>query len=461
MRRTLLVFALVGAAGVAAALAFSAYSTERKYQRLIAAGDAALAIQQPFQAFEAYSGAVALRPDAMLAHLKRGMAYKSRGELQNAVRDLRRAVALDPSAPRPLELLGDVNTELGRHERAVASYEQYLQLDDRSATVLYKLGLAHYRNGAPDQAIAPLERAVILDQRFAEAHYVLGLCLRDSGKLDEARDALEAATRLSPGLTAFREALANVYFALDQDRLAIDQLETLAALEPARPDRVVAVGLAQARTGRREAAVVSLGRGVERFPDRPEVYAALGRVWLQVAEAQHDQIALKKALEALTTASGRAEVSSETLTDLGRALMLSGDPAAAERILRRAAGRLPVAPAAHLYLGNLLEASKQAEAARDALVRYATLVGDHDPLGGVPTRIANLSVRIGQPHTALRWYERALDEAGPTTTLLAGFADAAWQAGQVERARTLIAEGLTLDPADAALLRLQRRAASR
>jgi tetratricopeptide (TPR) repeat protein len=461
MRRTLLVLALVGAAGVAAALAFSAYSTEREYQRLIAAGDAALAIQQPFQAFEAYSGAVALRPDAMLAHLKRGMAYKSRGELQNAVRDLRRAVALDPSAPRPLELLGDVNTDLGRHERAVASYEQYLQLDDRSATVLYKLGLAHYRNGAPAKASAPLERAVILDQRFAEAHYVLGLCLRDSGKLKEAREALEAAARLAPGLSASREALADVYFAMGQDRLAIDQLETLVALEPARPDRVVAVGLAQARTGRREAAVVSLGRGVERFPDRPELYAALGRVWLQVAEAQHDQIALKKALEALTTASGRAEVSSETLTDLGRALMLSGDPAAAERTLRRAVTRLPVSPVAHLYLGNLLEASKQAEAARDALVRYATLVGDHDPLGGVPTRIANLSVRIGQPLTALRWYERALDEAGPTTSLLAGFADAAWQAGEIERARTLIAEGLTIDPADAALLRLQRRAASR
>ncbi len=457
MRRTLLVLALVGAAGVVAALAFSAYSTEREYQRLIAAGDAALTAEQPFQALEAYSGATALRPDAMLAHLKRGMAYKSRGELQNAVRDLRRAVALDPSAPRPLELLGDVNAGLGRHERAVASYEQYLQLDDRSSIVLYKLGLAHYRNGAPDNAIAPLERAVTLDQRFAEAHHLLGLCLRDSGRANEARDALEAATRLAPGLTAPREALADVYFAIGHDRLAIDQLEALAALEPARPERLVAVGLAQARTGRREAAVVGLGRGVERFPDRPEVYAALGRVWLQVAEAHQDPVALKKALEALTTASARVEVSSETLTDLGRALMLSGDALAAERTLRRAVARLPAPPIAHLYLGNLLEGARQTEEARDALVRYATLVGDADPLGAIPTRIASLSVHIGQPRAAIRWYERALDEAGPTPALLAGFADAVWQAGEIERARALVAEGLAIDPADAALLRLRRR----
>ena len=45
----------------------------------------------------------------MAAHLKRGLAYRERGEPEAALRDLRRASELDPSAPRVFEWQGDVN----------------------------------------------------------------------------------------------------------------------------------------------------------------------------------------------------------------------------------------------------------------------------------------------------------------------------------------------------------------
>ena len=73
-------------------------------------GDAALRDDQTFAAIEAYSGAIALRPDSMLAYLRRGETYQrrgDRGDLERA-RDFRTAAALDPTATRPLEALGDV-----------------------------------------------------------------------------------------------------------------------------------------------------------------------------------------------------------------------------------------------------------------------------------------------------------------------------------------------------------------
>jgi tetratricopeptide (TPR) repeat protein len=448
MRRTLLVLALVAAAGGFGALAVLAYSADREYQRLIAVGDAALAADQPFQALEAYSGAVALRPDVMLAHLKRGMAYQGRGELLDAVRDLRRAV--------DLELLGDVNAALTRYERAADCYERYLALDDRSASVLYKLGLTRYRGGEPAKAVVPLQRAVALEHRLAEAHNLLGLALRDENRLWEAKAALEEATRLSPGMTVPREALAEVYFALGEDRLGIDQLEALVALEPSRPERIVAVGAAHARAGRRDAAVVALSRGAERFPESGQLYAALGRIWLEAAQDRTDRVALIKAVGALTTAAGRPEASPETLTDLGRALMLSGDTAGAERALQQAVTRLPVSPAAYLHLADLHGNAGRSREARDALVSYATLVGDADPLGAVPVRIAKLSLQLGEPRVAVRWFERAIDESGSTAALLAGLADAVAKTGDMARARSLVEEGLTIDSADEELLKVKR-----
>ena len=258
MRRYAIGSVVLAIAATAGAAVYTAYASDREYVRLIAAGDQAVNADQPFQALEAYSGAIAIRPEAMLAHLKRGMVYRSRGELVEALKDLRRAADLDPTATRPAELLGDTQMALQRYEQATTRYQSYLTIDDRSARVWYKLGLAQYRAGQPSRSIASLDRALALEGGLAEVHLLKGLCLRDEGRLAAARLSLEAATRLAPGLVAPREALAEVYQSLGEQPRAIDQLEALAALDPTNHQRLVALGLAHGRARRFEAAVLAL-----------------------------------------------------------------------------------------------------------------------------------------------------------------------------------------------------------
>lgn len=454
MRRTGLVLLLVAAAGVAAALGAGAYASEREFERLITVGDGAMAEDQPFPAIEAYSDAITLKPEAMLGHLKRGQAYMARSEWISALRDLDRATALDSTAPLPLELLGDVNEALGRHERAIQSYEARLAIDDRSAGVQHRLGLAHYRDGDPAGAIRPLRQAVTLDRTGAESHYLLGLCLRDVGQPADARAPLEMAIKLAPGFTAPREALASIYEQRAETRRALDELEALVTLEPGRPERVIAVGLAQARLGRRDAAIVTLGKAIDRFPDSAQAYGAVGHIWLEEAE-RGDRSVLKKALEALTEAASHPDVTAPVLTDLGRASMLAGDTEGAERALRQATSRLPVPAAAYRYLSVLATHKQQWQAARDHLVRYATLTGDRHPLGSISTEIAQLSERLGEPQTAARWLEREMEEYGRTADRLERIAELRLRGGDIDGARVRIAEGLVMNPAHAALRRLE------
>src|ERR1044071_5451431 len=190
--------AVAGAILVAAAVfAFIAVRQEREFRRLIAAGDAALARDQTYEAIEAFSGALALKHDSMLAYLKRGDSYRRRGELSAALRDLRQASSLDPAATRPLELLGDVNVAMGRYERATEAYRRDIALDDRAPQVLYKLGLALYRNGQSQAALEPARRAVALDDRLAEAHYLLAMCLEDQKHDDEAVQSFTRALEIN------------------------------------------------------------------------------------------------------------------------------------------------------------------------------------------------------------------------------------------------------------------------
>src|SRR5579864_6331918 len=109
MRRVLALAIGISAAAAGLVLAWNTVRQDREFQRLMASGDAAIAADQTVRAIEAFSEALGLKPDSMIAHLKRGDAYQRRGEVNAALRDLRRAAALDPSATRPRELLGDAN----------------------------------------------------------------------------------------------------------------------------------------------------------------------------------------------------------------------------------------------------------------------------------------------------------------------------------------------------------------
>jgi tetratricopeptide (TPR) repeat protein len=458
VRGSLLAGVVVAVIGVSGALAYSAWANERDFARLLAAGDQAVAEERPFQAIESYSGAIARNPDSVLAHVKRASVYYTQNELEAALRDLRRATELDPGAVRAIEMLGDVNVGLGRGERAVGQYESFIALDDRNARVLYKLGLARYRIGRVQAASHPLQQALAIDPSMGEAYYVLGLIQRDLDQLPAARKSLQEAVRRSPGSqTAAREALAEVLSLEGEHARAIAELEALAALDSARAERLVALGLAQARAGRDDSAVLTLSRAAERFPDATQVYAALGHVWLSAAQRRGDRVALNKALEALTHAVNRSDATSETFAELGRAWLLVGDRAAAERALRQSVAKLPVLADAYLQLADVTARDGRIQDARDALLRYATLVGDDKPLTTVAVRIGDYSVRLGDPSLAVRWFDRAIDEGGPNSTLQLKLAEAAWRAGDVVRAHQVIDEALSVEPENASLRLMKRR----
>ena len=451
---------LLLAVGVTGVLVYTGLTRDRDYRQLITDGNRALAGDRTFVAIEAFSGAIALKSDSMLAYLKRGQTYRRRGEFAAALRDLRRATELDPAATRPLEELGDVNYILEQYATADQRYEAYLRLDDDTPRVLYKLALTRYWNGSPAAAVTLLERAVSIDDRFADAYYLLGLSRQAQGQLDVAVTVLQQAVRLAPGAIEAREVLADVYGSLDRVQDQIDQLEALAALDPERPDRQVALGLAYAGADRTDLAVLTLGLAAERNPEQSQIYVALGRIWLDVAERLDDRVALGKALEALDAPPLATDGSSEASVLRGRALLFSGQVDEAERAFLEATQSFPVTPEAYRYLGDLAERREDLAGALDALISYEALAATRQsPRRGAAAavRIGALAVRLDDPGMAATWFQRAVDLAPPDPALLRRLADAHWRAGNRVAAREAVARGLERAPDDRALLALRQR----
>lgn len=472
-RLVLAVLAVIVCAG--GIYGYAAARRERTFRQIIDRGDAALAKDDTFSAIESFSGAIALKDDSMLGYLKRGEAYRRRQQLDStaheprpvpnfdpaadaATRDLRRAAELDPLAPRPLELLGDVNYSLLRYDRAAEQYEKYIELDDRSPRVLYKLALAHYRGSRPGPAIAALQKAVVIDDRFAEAYYLLGLCFRDTQNREGALRALETSVRLAPAMVYAHEELADLYGRLGRldDRIA--QLEALVGFDPG-PPRQVALGLAYARAGQFDRAITTLGYAAEKYPDHAYTYVALGRVWLQKAQPLRDRVDLSKALGALQEAVG-TDASSEALMLFGRALLLAQNVERAETVLTRATETLPVDPQAFYYLADAAERRGHPHVARRALLDYRALEGD-DPdsrrRAALAVRIADLSLQGGDAAGAVTWYQRALEVGSADVPLLIKTAEAQLRSGALDAALTTIQKALEKDPANEDALTLLRR----
>ncbi len=474
MKRWLLgVVALAVCAG--ALYGYMSLRRERTFRQLIDRGDSALAKDDTFLAIESFSGAIALRSDAMLGYLKRGQAYRRRqlvelpahessqpGKMDAAadaaIRDLRRAAEIDPLAPKPLELLGDVNYTLLRYDRASEEYEKYLELDDRSPRILYKLALAHYAARRPERAIAALQKAVAMDDRFAEAYYLLGLCYRDTQDRDGALRALQTSVRLAPAMIHAHEELADLYGRIGRPESRLRELETLLTFDPG-PRRQVALGLAYLHAGEFDRAVTTLGRAAEQFPDHPYTYVALGRIWLEKAQPRADRVDLSKALEALQDAVG-SDDSSEALTLFGRALMLSQSVDLAETVLQQATEKRPVDSQAFYYLADAAERRGHSDVARRALLDYRALEGD-DPdarhRAAFATRIGDLSFRMGNMADAIAWYQRAVQANGADVPLLIKIAQAHLQAGARDAAFATVQKALEKDPMNKDALALARR----
>ena len=155
----------------------------------------------------------------------------------------------------------------------------------------------------------------------------------------------------------------------------------MAVLDRSRPERQVALGLAQARSGQEELAVLTLGHALDRSPGHPLIYGALGQVWLRQAVARGDSVALGKALEALERAAATDVATSATLGAYGRALLMDNQIEAAERVLLQATRRFPVDPAALSSYAAVAERLDRAAAARTALIEYGALVSDEADFG--------------------------------------------------------------------------------
>ncbi len=145
-----------------------------------------------------YLHLVGKTPDDPWVHYELANLFRDSGRRDDAVREYRRAIDLDPSHSAALVNLGTVLHEGGQRVVAVTYYRRALAAEPDFVPAHFNLGNALRANGQNDEAIRHYREAVRLEPSLGAAHNNLGEIMASRGQLTLALQHFREAVRLSP-----------------------------------------------------------------------------------------------------------------------------------------------------------------------------------------------------------------------------------------------------------------------
>ena len=120
------------------------------------------------------------------AHYELAEIYLTVGELDRALKSVRRAATLNPGDANVLNVLGNVLYQSGRAREAVDAFRKARSTKTPFPDCSYNLGLALYRLGEKKEAEKEFRRALAEKPDFPEALVALGHARARAGALEEA-----------------------------------------------------------------------------------------------------------------------------------------------------------------------------------------------------------------------------------------------------------------------------------
>jgi Flp pilus assembly protein TadD len=211
------------------------------------------------------------------AHFYLGVALAGLGERDLAIRNYEAAIARDESIAQAHANLGGLLREAGADlRRAVRELCRAVALDPGDGVAQYNLGLALRDFGKAPNAVRALRNAARLLPDDPDPHNALGALLAASGDRAGALAAFEQAARLAPRDPYPQINLATLRIDLGREEEAVRSLEAARRLAGGDRDVLSRVAHALRRLRRFEEAVAASRQALAAGPPDPALLCDLG-----------------------------------------------------------------------------------------------------------------------------------------------------------------------------------------
>jgi tetratricopeptide (TPR) repeat protein len=178
----------------------------------------------------------------------------ARGDEEEAVSALRRAIEVDPTSAPARIALGFEYQSQGYQEEAVVQFEVAARLRPDYPDIQYNLGLLYESQGRGDDALRCLHRALEVNPQYFQARMTLTSILQQQELWEDVLDQLSQLSRQGVRSADLHAQRAEALLALDRAPEAVRELEEGAGLNPAYARTYYILGQAYRRLGLRRKA---------------------------------------------------------------------------------------------------------------------------------------------------------------------------------------------------------------
>ncbi len=213
---------------------------------------------------------------------KRGAAHLQRNERGPALKEMKKAVALDPRSASAHQLLGQAYTLQGSYEllsEARAEFIQAIALDPNLIWARFYLARIYLDLNQPRKAREQLEAALIIRPNVPHLLSLLGEAHRQLGSPDLAIDHNRKALAADPSFFIAHYYLGLAYLDLKDDGEAIRELEESAKPGYPAAEIYLTLGKVYLHKGRMERALELFQKTVAAAPNQPEAHLRLAQAY--------------------------------------------------------------------------------------------------------------------------------------------------------------------------------------
>jgi tetratricopeptide (TPR) repeat protein len=161
------------------------------------------------------------RPNVADAHNILGVVLHRKGQTEEAVASVRRAIKLFAGAPNYYSNLGEMERTRGNLDVAATALARAVKLNPNSAQAYNNLGIVHYDKREFAKAEEAYRKAIDLEDNYPEAHNNLGNAVRALGRLDEAIREYERAIEIRENYPEAYNNMGTVF----RDQAKLEQAE--------------------------------------------------------------------------------------------------------------------------------------------------------------------------------------------------------------------------------------------
>ncbi len=232
--------------------------------------------------------------DLLLKSAKRKL---SRGDVEGAAEDYRRAFKEDQNSPRVHFGLSEVFSAQGQKEEALKELKRSLELAPEYVKACDAIAALLIERGEKIDAAKMLEQAVRKSPLNVKRQAAYGSTLIEIGETEKAREVFQEARKYFPDNAEFESLVGEAYLRAGLHREAEIALEAASALNPDLSNVYNQLGIAYRKQGKYEAAIANYRKALISAPNDANLYYNMAIAQLEAKEADASIKSLKKALE--------------------------------------------------------------------------------------------------------------------------------------------------------------------